>query len=373
MTATQIADSNTSCRCKESVLFLPKSFWKFTWQLTCINETKVYRWQRLAFKWEEDIHPIHMTSDSVVASSPPTKIYLLDFMGLWQYTTEKNTWEIIGIVADPDVQGTLSVIENGKSVLTASHYIRFASPNFVCVYSFSNKRWVVKDHLGNINGVTYPKPFVCNNRIFLFAMGVPSAVMIMELKVEDEDVWTWHTIRNPEVSPEIEGDTFPIADMISGHMYFVLRSNIVLQEFWKLNLDDMKWVKQAYFSRISYVNVPSAVAATILGSTGFVVCESQSSGSILAPVVRVSSYSTHARQWIQYGCAQKLTEQPIVRYSTSAVSLNASSLLLFAGKQDEQFNLTAEKSSLKLSSSMTHGFYQCPILIATAVLFAGLW
>ena len=349
VTAIQLADSNTSCRCKESVLFLPKSSWKFTWQLTCINETKVYRWQRLAFNWKEDIHPINMMSDSEVASSPPTKIHLLDFMGLWQYTTEKNTWELLGI--DPIGIATLYVTKNGKSILTADHYIRFdIIAKSAYVYSFTDKRWVIKVHLGGIDFTLNPSPFVCNNRIFLVAIGDSSPnvaigdsspIVIMELKVED--VWTWHTIRDPEVSPPKIGPkqlgVFAIADvhMISGHIYFVLSSHHIIQEFWKLNLDDMKWVKQALFHNLSFTNIATAHAATILGSTGFVVCESQYIRGILVPVLRVSSYSTHARQWIRYGCAQKLTEQPVVRYSTSVVSLNASSLLLFAGKQYEKF------------------------------------
>ena len=317
-------------------------------QLTCINETRVYRWRRLNFNWKEDIDPIYMSPNSEVATLPPTKIYLLDVRGLWQYTIERNTWEVIGILDDPDV--IVSLVHSfayGNSVLTASHYIRFDMfAKSACVYSFSDKRWAVKDHLGGFDHAPDLKPFVCSDRIFRFATRPPSPpVVVMEIGV-DEDTWTWHTIRDPEmIPPKFDSKLIrsgsrpfvPIGDISSGDMYFVLGCTEIIcniQNFWKLSLGDIKWVKQTPFHDNSAVNIPLFQAATTLGHTGFVVYESQwNMDAWIVPVARVSSYSTHIRQWILYGCAQKLKEQPVVRHSTSVVSLNASSLLLFAGKQ----------------------------------------
>ena len=60
---------------------------------------------------------------------------------------------------------------------------------------------MLKDHLGGFYPASDLKAFVCNNRIFLFATRPPTpSVVVMEIGV-DEDMWTWHTIRDAEMSP----------------------------------------------------------------------------------------------------------------------------------------------------------------------------
>ena len=329
--AVQIADDSTPCSCKESVLLLiPTLYRKSAIQLSCLNDTQLYMWKRVTFttKEKDEVYPGRVWSNSEVASSLSTTIYVMDSVGLWQYTTGNNTWRVMKNLGD--WKAVQKECEYGKSVLIADVYMRFSfDANTVCLYPLTRQQWVIKYHLTVADSSFMPWPFVCNNRVFQFDFQLPSSSPVRIMELMPQVKFTWQPRRDPEISPL--PSILPICDILGDHMYCVRPVPPIQTEFWKLSLNDMRWQKLIPFSPLSFTGTRNShyAAATRAGNSSFVVCQSISNGN--ETIVGVTAYSALTKNWVRFRWYQKPEEQPVGRVSHTVVALNGTSLLMFGG------------------------------------------
>lgn len=356
-----IADRRTRCRCKEAILLIgsdEESYfnigrvtgWDSVSQLVCVNDTQVYKWRSVDLGRKGHVFPTTIRYNSVVTSSPPTTLYIMDEVSLWQYTTDDNTWETVHNLTNPKyidwdcIKWTLLIDREGERRYMLFH----RTLEYAYEFSFLLKQWMKKYIVGSgkLDNGSW-QPVVCNNEILFnsFSIGdflVPPKWLKLDIGPQlHEDLWTWRTIPVPAMFPVPCRN--PVTDVPNDNMYVLCgldADDNYAAAMWKLSLNDMTWEKLPPYPRTMSANFDSRLeAGTLLGDDIFLLCgistwPSLANKDFKTITTTVRGYSIGARIWLEYGSSHTPDEQPMGRFESAIVGFNKSSLLMFGGTLD---------------------------------------
>ena len=369
--AVVVRQTNTTCRCKESMLVYggcTKADKPIDglWEMRCIEDGRRYAWIQLEEKSEPSTPPCYAAS---AANLNQSLLYVIS-EHLWQYSLATNTWTILSSQVPDDVKqcsrslgfvlDSVNPVDGVKSLL---YVIGTATPSPIAFELESNGTWI-KPLIAYDEHTSAAPPCeiaFSENRVSgatvngsALILSGPNDYNLWHLTALEPRVWFWERLANPKSFPDtlaydgdeyfsygmsklartiVDGDVLAYVfsggpSQIKGQV--ISDDGSLAGQLWMLNTTTMTWFHlgcAGYPPQLFHHTVIGLPNGLLVVYGGYRLNYAKS-GDLIVVSDKSWVYQVRSNLWINSSDGEK---GPGRRFFHSAVPISSRSILVYGG------------------------------------------